>query len=85
MKDLIIKITCTSVDDYQRKEMDLGKYKFGSITTEEPICYSEELIGKRLWYIANKAHEHAKAFGKKFETKTYLSEGIKYLVITRTT
>jgi hypothetical protein len=83
MKTLTIKIKCTDIKEYPRAELDAGKYKFASITTEEPICYDEKETGKDIWYIAKKAHEHAKIFGKVFKSKSYNTGDNRYLVLTR--
>lgn len=85
MTTLTITVTFTDLESYPRCELDGGKYKISSITEGLPIGYTKESTGKDIWYIAKKAHEHAKIFGKQFTTKSYFVDGIRYLVITRTT
>jgi hypothetical protein len=80
---LTITITFTDLAAYPRIENDGGKYKIASIAIGSPIGYTKESTGKNIWYIANKAHEHAKVSGKQFNTKSHFVNGIRYLVVTR--
>lgn len=58
-------------------------YRFATIEIDCPVEYSEKETGKKVEYIASKAHQHASRSGKKFKTYSYKTKNDKFLRVLR--